>query len=188
MIASSPLPTSRLLGWLAAALLAFGLAHAAGPDAKEIKELQKSAPGSLESFKKADSTLEARIKSAAGYAVFPRIGKGGFVVGGAHGNGLVYEGGQAVGAASLSQVTVGAQIGGQSYAQLILFENKDALERFKGSKFEMSAQVSAVAAAEGQGKAARYEQGLLVFTQPLKGLMAEASVGGQKFEYAPLPK
>lgn len=178
---------SRLPGWLVAAGLACGIARAAGPTAGEIEELRKTAPARLESFQKADSTLAARLKAAAGYVIFPRIGKGGFVVGGARGDGLVYEGGKAIGSATLSQVTVGAQIGGQAYAQLILFEDRAALERFKAAKFEMSAQVSAVVAAEGQGRAARYEQGLLVFTQPLKGLMAEASVGGQKFRYSPLP-
>ncbi|MFM7101258.1 MAG: YSC84-related protein [Verrucomicrobiota bacterium] len=187
MILPPILLRGRLLGWLAAVLLAGGIARAAGPKPGEIEELRQAVPARLESFQKADSTLAARLQAAAGYVIFPRIGKGGFVVGGARGQGLVYEGGRAVGSATLSQVTVGAQIGGQSYAQLILFEDRAALERFKAAKFEMSAQVSAVVAAEGQARAARYEQGLLVFTQPLKGLMAEASVGGQKFVYSTLP-
>jgi hypothetical protein len=101
---------------------------------------------------------------------------------------LAYERGKLIGTASLSQFTVGAQIGGQEFAEAIFFESTPALERFKQSKFEMSAQSSAVAVAKGVSGNARYVEGVMIFTKARTGLMAEASVGGQKFKFAPLPK
>ena len=86
----------------------------------------------------------------------------------------------------MAQVTVGAQVGGASYREIIFFENNEALDRFKDNKYEFSGQVSAVALKSGASKNAKYADGVLVFTQDLTGLMAEATVGGQKFTYKPL--
>jgi lipid-binding SYLF domain-containing protein len=85
----------------------------------------------------------------------------------------------------MTQVTVGAQLGGQQYSEIIFFDSKDALDNFKGGHFEMSAQVSAVAAAEGASANAKYRQGVAVFTMAKGGLMYEASIGGQKFTFHP---
>ena len=136
----------------------------------------------------ASPTAPRLIDSAAGYAVFPRIGKGGLLIGGAGGSGLVYEKGGLIGVARMSQITIGAQVGGQVYSMLILFQNRAALDRFKVSRFEMSAQTSVIAAAEGASRNARWAQGMMVFTLPLTGLMAEASVGGQRFQFTPVSR
>jgi len=141
-----------------------------------------------------------------GYAVFPGIGKGGIGVGGAHGSGRVYEKGHYVGDASMNQVTVGLQMGGQVYRQIIFFENKEAFDHFTSGKFEFGAQATAVAitagasaqASTGGGATAgasatqedaktagTYENGMAVFTVAKGGLMYEASIGGQKFSYKP---
>jgi len=127
--------------------------------------------------------MAARFESSYGYVIFPHIGKGGFIVGGSGGNGVLYEQGKAIGEVKTGQVTVGAQIGGQAYREVIFFENEDALGRMKASKMEFSAQVSAVAVKSGVSQNAKYTDGVLVFTQDLGGLMAEATVGGQKFKY-----
>jgi lipid-binding SYLF domain-containing protein len=140
----------------------------------------------LSSFKSKDSTFEKALKKAHGYVIFPRIAKGGFIVGGAGGAGEVYEGGKLVGRAKLSQGTIGAQIGGQVFAEVILFENEGAINRFKQSRWEMNAQISAVAAAEGVSDNAKFTDGVAVITMPVGGLMAEASVGGQKLQFIPL--
>ena len=182
----------KTLRWALAALmivLPALVVRAADKDKdKEVAKLQREVESSLVAFKKADSGLEKVLEAAAGYALFPNAGKGGFILGGAHGAGLVYEkGGKLIGSAKLSQVTIGAQIGGQAFAELILFETPEALSRFKESRFEMGAGISAVAAAEGTAQAAKYNEGVLVVTRPIKGLMAEASVGGQKFSFEPVP-
>lgn len=134
---------------------------------------------------KGDADLAKWFTSAYGYAVFPSITKAAVVVGGGGGGGRVFEKGVYVGDARVSQATIGAQIGGQSFSEVIFFENKAALDRFKDGKFEFAAGLSAVAAAEGKSKDAKYANGVAVFTHAKKGLMAEASVGGQKFKYTP---
>ena len=144
--------------------------------------------------------------SSYGYAVFPTIGKAGFVVGGAYGEGRVYVGGQHVGDATMTQLTVGWQLGGQAYSMIIFFQDPRAFDEFTGGNFEFSAQATAVAitagasasagtagssagASAGRHEAATaggYSKGMAVFTVAKGGLMYEASIGGQKFSYTPL--
>src|SRR3984957_7458600 len=138
------------------------------------------------SFLKADPSMENLFKHAAGYAIFPNIGKGGVGVGGAAGKGAVYEKGVPVGTAQMVQVTVGAQAGGQAYREIIFFENKDAADRFMQNKVEFSEQVSAVAVKAGAAAHTNYRHGVVVLSQEKGGLMLEASLGGQKFTYKSL--
>ena len=172
---------STLLGlFVATTLLA---AESSGPSEKDLKRLKEEVPTTIENFKKTDSTLTDFFKKSVGYAVRPRVGKGGFIIGGARGTGLVYEQGKLIGHVVMTQATVGAQIGGQSFSELVFFENAEALKDFQKSETTMNAQIGAVAAGEGAGKNAKYNQGVAVFTLPRSGLMAEASVGGQKFRF-----
>jgi lipid-binding SYLF domain-containing protein len=137
-------------------------------------------------FKKTDPSLNQFFKSAAGYAVFPGVGKGALGIGGAHGGGIVYDHGKPVGKTSVTQVTIGLQAGGQAYAEIIFFENEKVLSDFKAGNFEFSGQVSAVAVRAGASANASYRNGVAVFTATKGGLMFEASVGGQKFSYDPI--
>lgn len=134
-------------------------------------------------FKKDDAGMQAWFKDAYGYAVFPSVGKGAVVVGGAHGNGLVYEGGKLIGKTELTAVTVGAQLGGQSFSEVIFFKDKTALDDFARGNFEFAGGLSAVALKEGASKDLAYNKGVAVMTATKGGLMAEASVGGQKFKF-----
>jgi len=152
----------------------------------ETENLRNETQQAIASFKKTDSTLTKFFDDSAGYVVFPNVGKGGLVVGGAHGKGLVYEKNNLIGQATMTQASIGAQAGGQTFAEVIFFETPAALEDFKASKMEMSAEVSAVAAKEGASKNANYKDGVAVFTLPKKGLMAQASIGGQKFKFESL--
>ena len=146
--------------------------------------------------------------SAYGYAVFPTIGKAGFIVGGAFGKGRVFAAGQYVGDATMTQVTAGWQLGGQAFSQIIFFQNQTAYEEFTSGNFEFSAQATAVAITAGAsaeantgggasagasgGKndasttSAGYRKGMAIFTVAKGGLMYEASLGGQKFSYEAL--
>lgn len=152
--------------------------------AQDQEKRAKEVAAAIAAFK-TDADLVNWFNKAYGYAVFPSITKAGLVVGGAAGNGQVFELGAYIGDAHVSQATVGAQIGGQSFAEVIFFETKAALDRFKENRFEMTAGLSAVAAAEGKSKDAKYTNGVAVFTHAKKGLMAEASVDGQKFKFTP---
>jgi len=163
------------------ALAAFAPLQAARQADKEAKEVADA----IASFKASDKLLVKWFDTSFGYVVFPSVTKGAVGVGAAGGEGRVYEKNAYIGDARVTRVTVGAQIGGQSFSEVIFFENKEALDRFKENRFEMSANISAVAAAEGASKDAKYSQGVAVFTLAKKGLMAEASVGGQKFKFTP---
>ncbi len=132
---------------------------------------------------KSDAGLSNLFKTAYGYVIFPNIGKGGLGVGGAGGKGTLFESGTAIGMAKMVQITVGLQAGGQAYREVIFFETREALERFKEGKLEISGQMSAVAVTAGASANAKYADGVLIFTQTRGGLMAEASIGGQKFKY-----
>jgi lipid-binding SYLF domain-containing protein len=144
-----------------------------------------AAKETIRNFKKTDKGIDKFFSSAYGYVVFPGIGKGGLGVGGAGGKGTVFKGGSSVADAKMSQVTIGLQAGGQKYAEVVFFENKDAYDRFMGNNFEFAAQVSAVALKAGVSADAEYRDGMLVFTEAIGGLMYEASVGGQKFKVEP---
>ena len=150
------------------------------PKEKKIIEDSKIAKSA---FIRTDPSMKNQFKKAYGYVIFPNVGKGGLVVGGASGNGLVTEKEKKIGTAKMTQVTIGLQAGGQAYREVIFFENKSALDRFKENNFEFSAQVSAVAAKADASANAKYTDGVIIFTQGKGGLMAEASVGGQKFKY-----
>jgi lipid-binding SYLF domain-containing protein len=117
--------------------------------------------------------------------VFPTVGKGAVGVGGAYGKGVLYENGTPVGYCDLSQASIGLQLGGQGYTEIIAFENQDALNRFKSGNFAFDAQATAVALKSGAGANAKYANGVAVFTMDEAGLMYEASIGGQKFSYQP---
>ena len=134
-------------------------------------------------FIKSDPLMKALFDKAYGYVIFPNVGKGGFGIGGAAGNGVVYEQNKRVGMARLSQVSIGFQAGGQAYREVIFFESKNEMDRFKESRFEFSAQASAVAVSEGASANVKYTDGVMVFTMQKGGLMYEASVGGQKFTF-----
>jgi lipid-binding SYLF domain-containing protein len=151
-------------------------------DSKKNKIIADSHTAKAEFIKK-DALMKALFEKAYGYVIFPNVGKGGVGVGGASGNGVVYERGVMIGMSSLSQLSIGLQAGGQAYREVIFFESKKEMDRFKESKFEFSAQASAVAANTGASANAKYTDGVMVFTMEKGGLMYEAAVGGQKFKF-----
>ena len=133
-----------------------------------------------------DPTMQEWVNHAHGYAVFPSVGKAGLGVGGSYGNGIVFERGQPVGTTRMIQGTIGLQIGAQNFTQVIFFQDEAALRTFQRGNYEFSAQATAVAVTAGVAATTSYEKGVAVFILARGGLMAEASLGGQKFEYQPL--
>ena len=172
---------------IAALLLIGGLtipALLSAQNSKNDKLIGDSKYAKAEFIKK-DPLMKNLFDKSPGYVIFPNVGKGGMGVGGAAGNGIVFENGKAAGSAKMKQVTVGFQFGGQAYREVIFFENKAALDRFKQNNFEFSAQASAVAVTSGVSGNVKYREGVMVFTQKKGGLMYEASIGGQKFSFSP---
>ena len=146
------------------------------------------------------------FKTAYGYALFPSIGKGGMGIGGAHGKGRVFAGGKMTGTTTMTQVTVGLQLGGQVFSQVIFFEDKRAYDEFTSGNFEFGAQATAVALTAGASASAgggagasagvsggqnnatttgSYRKGMAIYTIAKGGLMYEATLGGQKFTFTP---
>jgi lipid-binding SYLF domain-containing protein len=184
----------RALAWICLVVIGLALpaASAFADDYTNTIGLFKQAGASARFF-----------KSSYGYAVFPTIGKGGFVIGGARGKGRVYEHGRLVGDTTMTQVSVGFQAGGQAYSEIIFFETRQDLARFQSGKFALGAQASAIAITAGASASAstagsgasasgtemnatttgRYQDGLAIFTIAKGGLMYEAAVAGQKFSY-----
>ncbi len=123
--------------------------------------------------------------TSAGYAIFPNVGKGAYIIGGASGNGAVYENGNLVGYADLKQVDVGLQLGGKAFVEVLFFETQQALEDFKDGEYELAANASAVILDKGRSGDINFNDGVAVVTMPKGGAMAGISVGGQRFTYRP---
>jgi lipid-binding SYLF domain-containing protein len=161
----------------------------------------------VESFSKAGESGKF-FSNSYGYAIFPTIGKGGIGIGGAHGAGGVYAQGAKTGTSKMTQITVGFQLGGQAFSQIIFFEDERAFQSFTSGNFEFSAQATAVAITAGVSAEANtgggtatgasggrndattghggYRKGMAIFTIAKGGLMWEATLGGQKYSYSPL--
>ncbi len=150
------------------------------------KKIVADARDAKAEFIRVDGLMQSLFDKSYGYVIFPNVGKGGIGIGGAAGNGAVFQSGGLIGMAKMTQVTIGFQWGGQAYREVIFFETKADLDRFKENKLEFSAQASAVAATAGASANVKYKNGVMIFSQIKGGLMYEASVGGQKFKFRSL--
>ena len=153
--------------------------------AADKTSLISDARATVQTFEQKDPRVGKFVSGAAGYAGGATIAKGGFIVGGAGGDGVLFVGGQPTGKANMGQASVGAQLGGQTYSEIIFFQSPSALKDFENGNFTLAAQASAVALSAGAAANADYQNGVAVFTASKTGLMYEASVGGQKFTYHP---
>jgi lipid-binding SYLF domain-containing protein len=165
--------------------LALGACSTAPKTVEGKADIKQDAAAALDRAERADPSLSPIFRRAEGYAVFPTVGKGAVGVGGAYGKGVLYDRGRAVGYCDLTQGSIGFQLGGQSYTEIIAFETRDALATFKEGNFRFAAQATAVAIKSGAGANADFIDGVAVFTMDEAGLMGEASIGGQKFSYQP---
>ncbi|HEX5313864.1 MAG TPA: YSC84-related protein, partial [Gammaproteobacteria bacterium] len=132
-----------------------------------------------------DPSLKRFIDNSYGYAVFPTVSSGAFIVGGSYGEGAAFHGSQMVAKCSISKGSIGAQVGGQAYSEVIFFQSKPYFDNFVNGNFTFSAEISAVALTAGAAANVAYNNGVAVFVLPKGGLMASAAVGGQKFSCQP---
>jgi lipid-binding SYLF domain-containing protein len=154
------------------------------PTSEEARDnLRDDANASLSDMKRTDPGVNDVLRGSVGYVIFPNVGEGAAGVGAGYGRGMVYENGKFIGYADISKGTVGAQLGAQTFSELIVFQTQQALDNLKNNKFELSATASAVAIRAGAAANAKFENGVGVFTRPVGGLMFEASVGGQQFTF-----
>ncbi|MBL8951035.1 MAG: lipid-binding SYLF domain-containing protein [Myxococcaceae bacterium] len=143
----------------------------------------EDARETLAEFKANDAELQAHLDEAVAYVVFQEVGKGGFVFAGGQGEGILFENNIPRGRVSLRLLSVGAQVGGQRFSELIIIKDASALKNFKRGRAELQAGVSAVGAGKSASRQLQYQDGIAVMTRVHSGVMAEASVGRQKFTF-----
>ncbi len=175
----------KKLRFIALLLFAGSVATTGFAQSEKEQKLIKESDEAVAEMLKVDPGLKEYFDKAAGCAVFPNVGKGGLIIGGASGNGVLYQGGKKVGMASLKELNIGLQAGGEALREVIFFENQADVDKFKEGKFEFAAGVSATAIKQGASMNAKFKDGVAVFTYTKGGLMADASVGGQKFKFKP---
>ena len=171
--------TLRMTGLIATLTLVGAGAVAAA----EAERLSTDVRDTVQMYQSHSPAIQGLFGTAYGYAVFPSVGKGAIGIGGAEGRGQVFEKGVLIGTTKLTQGSVGAQLGAQSYSEVIFFETPKALDDFKDGKTAFSAGLSAALAAKGGGGEAKYQGGVIVHTMARSGLMFEASIGGQHFKF-----
>jgi lipid-binding SYLF domain-containing protein len=157
--------------------------HTAPNSSGDRASLESKARETLAEMVSKDPDLATLIANSAGYVVFPEIAKAGFGVGGSFGRGVLFRHGQRVGFVKLSQASVGAQIGGESLAELVVLKDDFALNRLRSDTFELGANATATAITVGASASVRFEDGIAVFDMVRGGAMAELSVAGQKLSY-----
>jgi len=147
--------------------------------------LHARSQAAIADFSAKNRAIPQLLTGAHAYVVFPNVVVGAAGIAGGHGEGEVYQGGKFVGYADVSQFSIGAQVGGQRFSQLILFQTQTAYVNFTHGELEMDARYSAVITSDGTADSANYSRGVLVFTQTETGIMAQAALGGQKFRFTP---
>lgn len=153
---------------------------------KETTDSGEEIQQTIDRIKKEYPEIDAYLAEAYGYAVFPKIKKAGLGIGGAQGYGSVFQGEKLVGSVRLRQLTLGFQGGLQAFSEMIFFKDEECFDKFKAGETELNAQASAVVMRKGVTGNTTYSDGLAVFTVTLKGLMYEATIGGQRLKYEPV--
>jgi lipid-binding SYLF domain-containing protein len=154
------------------------------PEKQEARDvLTAQVTEAVAIFKEKDPEIKQFFDKSWGYAVLPKVFKGAIWVGGAYGKGEVYEQGKMVGYCDMKQATLGFSLGGEYFREIIFFRDKTDLDAFRAEEYTFSAQATGVAATAGAAAKADYKSGMAVFITTDKGLMVDASLGGQKFKY-----
>jgi len=173
----------KRFAFLAALSLAL-IGCATGPKTEEQKkDLGTEVRAAIERLKVRDPSIDKFFANSSGYVVLPSVGKGGFVFGGAAGDGEVFANGRSIGYCSMNQGSFGATIGGQVFDEFIFFKDESSLKQFTSGTFQFAAQASAVMATSGAGAANDYRDGVAIFVGSSTGAMLDASIGGQRFDY-----
>lgn len=149
------------------------------PGDSSRSQLHREVQQTIATFRSREPGITEFLDGAYGYAVYPTVGKGGFIVAGAYGDGEVFEGGRVIGISALSKGSIGLQVGGQIFEEIVFFKDKQAMDAFKSGTFAFDAGVSAVIVEAAAAANTPYKSGVAVFVRSKVGAMAEASIGGQ---------
>lgn len=150
-----------------------------------MSAIQQESKGALERIKAKNQGLVKELEQAPGYAIFPSVGRAGTVLGGAYGHGMVYERGEPIGEASIGQMTIGVQVGGQTFSEIVIFRSQEALDRFKRGRISFNANASADVVKAAASGTADYEKDVEAKTYSQGGMLIELSLGVQGFRFKP---
>jgi lipid-binding SYLF domain-containing protein len=176
------LPAVAILAMAVAGCESTGTSQSGSPQAQN-STMNDQSTTALQQMETKDTSLNNVVDNAYAYAIFPSVGEAAVGIGGAGGHGTVYQHGQAVGTATLHQGSVGVQLGGETYAELVVFQTPAAYDVFKNGNLEFGADASATAIKAGAAAAGQFNHGTRIFILPHGGLMAGAAVIGQKFTF-----
>lgn len=171
---------------MGASMLILGCAGPRPEDKADRATLNSETNAAFDAFNNEDPSLEELLGKSKGYAIFPEVGKAGLIAGGSYGRGEVFSRGKKIGYADITQATIGFQAGAQTFSELIVFLKAEDFEKFKLGQYTAAANVSAVAIKEGAARGVDSNNGVVIFVRTKGGLMAEASMGGQRFRYEPV--
>ena len=176
--------TAMLLMWVGLAAVSCGGSNEAAKAPSDVKaERIDGVAETIARFKKKDPSIESFFAKSYGYVVMPSIGEGGFIVGGALGEGDAFRQGAYVGMVTLHELSVGYQLGGQNYAEIVFFETEKRFADLTSGTFEFDVEFLAVAVEAGAAKETEFRQGVASFVLPNKGLMASAAIGGTRLSF-----
>ena len=168
------------------ALASIGTGCAVTPDSAEARDdLVSDARAASDRFRSEDSRTEAFFSSAYAYAVFPKITKGGAGIAGAYGRGVVFRDGKMLGYTDVTQGSIGAQLGGMSWSEIVFFQDEWTFNQFKANKFAGTADASFAGPKQGGTNTLNYSDGVMIFTMDTRGFAASAAVGAQQFKFEP---
>lgn len=173
---------SRFLLALLASLSFASVASSEGLSSKA--ELDAEVREAIAALYKHSSAAKELAGKASGMLVFPKVVKGGLVIGGEYGEGALLVGGGTVDYYSLAAGSIGFQIGVQRKSQVILFMNPKVLEQFRNSKGWKAGVDGSVAIAKfGAGGQIDTETGkkpIIGFIFSNQGLMYNLTFEGAK--------
>jgi len=177
---------ARIVVSLALVVVAMTAACSTAPTTQQAKDdLVRDAASALTALDREIPGVLSLVRGSYGYAMFPSVSKGGLGLGGAYGRGVVYAQGRLIGYADVTQGSLGLQVGGQTYRQLIVFDDKAALDRFTQGRFDLAADTSAIVIQPGYAERVRLTEGATMFSRPIAGLMGELAMAGQQFSFVP---
>ena len=152
---------------------------------QEVSTLESKTSSTLAEMRQKDPSIDQALQNAYAYAIFPEVGKAGFIVGGASGAGILYEQGRPTGSVKISKASVGAQAGAETFAELVLLNNQDQINNLKSGSLDLGADATAVVLKAGAGAASGTTGGTTVFVMPKGGAMVDVSVAGQQIKFEP---
>lgn len=159
---------------------------ATAPDTRAGRaDLDAKARQTLREMTMRVPAIQQVLDQSAGYAVFPSIGEGGAIIGGAYGQGILYEGGRRTGFVKVEQASVGAVLGGKSYAEIVVFRDREALRDVKDGEYELAGDADVVVLTTSAAATTTFKSKVVAFVMPVGGLMVDVSVAGQRFKFVP---